>query len=459
MLSSACDLLELLARHRYDWPPMQVYVSLARRNFDRMRTHAVEASGPSSRSREQMNNRSRITSHARPLRKKFSSIGILCLNLASVSASGASVSNNSPFGVPHPINTMNFTLAANGGNCNGCEWIAAEGPITQDTPRDFETFLKNSGDGLDGRETVRLNSEGGNLIAGLELGEAIRAHKMATEVGRTASDSGDPRWQETESGSCYSACAYAFLGGVKRLARVGELGFHQFYPSGSVTEAIKQGDLDKTMSSAQQVMGLLVIYLKEMSIDPALLFLASSADPSALFRPDTDMMFKLGITNMRETPLFSGWTIEPYRAGAVVTGKLSGGFNEDQQITFFCRSNLPRKVLMLASWQYASATPSQAADDDQSLRTAILGSSVAVGGRVMRQASGYDSIADSHVDKADRWFLTYVLSSDEFAAGLKSDRLEVKIDGPHSLGSFGFSFSPPTAGLDRAARIAFRSCL
>jgi hypothetical protein len=30
-------------------------------------------------------------------------------------------------------------------------------------------------------------------------------------------------------------------------------------------------------------MGLLVIYLKEMSIDPALLFLASSADPGDLF--------------------------------------------------------------------------------------------------------------------------------------------------------------------------------
>jgi hypothetical protein len=101
----------------------------------------------------------------------------------------------------------------------------------------------------------------------LELGEAVRAHKLEISVNK----------------HCCSACAYAFLGGVKRLAEAGELGFHQFHASGSVTEAIKESDLDKTMSSAQQLMGLLVIYLKEMSIDPALLFLASSADPGDLF--------------------------------------------------------------------------------------------------------------------------------------------------------------------------------
>src|ERR1700736_6446981 len=94
---------------------------------------------------------------------------ILYLILATLSAEAEDV-GKLPMGVPQPSDTMTFTLAGNGGNCNGCEWIAAEGPITQRTPPDFEAFLKLFGTDVDGRETVRLSSNGGNLVAGLELG-------------------------------------------------------------------------------------------------------------------------------------------------------------------------------------------------------------------------------------------------------------------------------------------------
>lgn len=114
---------------------------------------------------------------------------------------------------------------------------------------------------------------------------------------------------------------------------------------------------------------------------------------------------------------------------------------------------------MLASWKYASATPTQAEVDDSAIRTAIWGSTVAAGGNVMRKANGYDSIAGAHVDRNDQWYLTYELKSDELAAGLKAGKLEIKVEGPHSLGAFGFSFSPPMAGLAAATRIAFKSCI
>jgi hypothetical protein len=364
--------------------------------------------------------------------------------------------------IPHPTDTMVFTDAGNGGNCNGCSWIAAEGPITTRTPQDFEAFV--------GKEpyhatTIHLNSNGGDLIAGLVFGEAIRAHKMNTEVGSTVPEPADPQHQAPASGDCYSACAYAFLGGVKRSARTGELGFHQFYTRTTVTEAIKQGDLDRTMATAQQIMGLLVVYLKEMSIDPELLSMASSTDASDIFKPDMDMMDKMGITN--ERVIFSGWTIEPYRTGAVVTGKLSGAGRggEDQQITFFCRSNLPGKVFMLASWQYSWVAPGlttaqQGKQDNDNIRTEIQGSSVTIGENIARRNDGYDSIADAHVDNTDRWFITYVLAADEFAAVLKRGRLVINLDGPHSLGgTWGFEFSPPIADLGKASRIAFKSCL
>lgn len=386
-------------------------------------------------------------------------IGWLAARGTAVAASAASI----PSGVPYPTDTMVFTLAGNGGNCNDCEWIAAEGPITDRTPRDFDAFIESFGGSsegdLNGRETVRLSSNGGDLIAGLVLGEAIRRHKLTTEVGRTVPEPVDSHWQTRTSGSCYSACAYAFLGGLKRTANTGELGFHQFFSNRSVTEVVNQKDINDTSSSSQHIMGLLVIYLKEMAVDPTLLLFASSAKPSSLFVPDSDTMLKMGITNVRDKPLFSGWTIEPYHRGAVVVGKLTGGFAEDQQLAFFCRGGAPGKAFMLASWQYASALPTQAKADDQALRTAISGSTLMIGGTTIRTETGYDSIAETHVDSADRWFLTYTMSMNELIVGLKSAYIDIKIDGPHSLGDFGFDFSVPMTGLAQAARIAFKSCL
>jgi hypothetical protein len=51
-------------------------------------------------------------------------IGWLAARGTAVTASAGSILS----GVPHPTDTMVFTLASTGGNCNGCEWIAAEGP-------------------------------------------------------------------------------------------------------------------------------------------------------------------------------------------------------------------------------------------------------------------------------------------------------------------------------------------
>ena len=66
---------------------------------------------------------------------------------------------------------MIFRQGFNGGNCIGCEWIIAEGTIQQDTPEVFRKFLeeKKPAGG------VRINSPGGNLLAGLKFGEMIRS--------------------------------------------------------------------------------------------------------------------------------------------------------------------------------------------------------------------------------------------------------------------------------------------
>jgi len=60
---------------------------------------------------------------------------------------------------------------------------------------------------------VRFDSRGGSLESGIEIGEQIRAHRVATRV--------------TAGTVCASACVYAFLGGMIRVVDDGgRLGIH-----------------------------------------------------------------------------------------------------------------------------------------------------------------------------------------------------------------------------------------
>jgi hypothetical protein len=61
---------------------------------------------------------------------------------------------------------------------------------------------------------VKLWSGGGSAIAGIQVGEIIRQNKLATEA----------------QGMCASACAIAWLGGIKRyISHDGYVGFHGVY--------------------------------------------------------------------------------------------------------------------------------------------------------------------------------------------------------------------------------------
>jgi hypothetical protein len=373
------------------------------------------------------------------------------LVLTAVSASYAADEFN---GVPHPHGTMAFTTATTLGNCRTCAWIAAEGPITERTPRDFEMFLKSQEIG-DAERTIVLNSGGGSLVAGLELGEAIHRHKFSTRVGQTIAF--DPLAQQIIRGGCYSACAYAFLGGRLRSATAGELGFHQFQTPAGFPDADE--------GSTQRVMGLLIAYFRKMSIDPALLAYAAATNPADLFRPDDDTMFKLGVINARGIPTFSGWSIEPFGSGAAVTAFIPATGTEDQDqdddqtIRIYCRAKMPQHVFMMVTWQWAEPRPKDAARHNEAMHTMVFGSSVTIGGRLVRKSAGSDAIVDAHVDASDRYFLTYEFSADEFAAATRAGRLEVRIEAAHALGYYGFRFDPPMQGLAELAKVAFKSCV
>jgi hypothetical protein len=58
---------------------------------------------------------------------------------------------------------------------------------------------------------VYFNSPGGSLIAGMEIGRLLRQRGYAAHVGKRTADV-----HELVGGVCYSACPFAYAGGVER---------------------------------------------------------------------------------------------------------------------------------------------------------------------------------------------------------------------------------------------------
>lgn len=101
---------------------------------------------------------------------------------------------------------------------NGTGLINLVGEIVPGDSAKVEVYARQMKQGV-----IFLDSPGGSLNEGLELGRTFRRNGIITVV--------------LEKGACTSACALAWLGGVKRLlGSTASLGFHAAYvSSGSQT--------------------------------------------------------------------------------------------------------------------------------------------------------------------------------------------------------------------------------
>jgi hypothetical protein len=247
-----------------------------------------------------------------------------------------------------PVHTMTFRSAGNGGNCAGCAWIAADGELTPDTPKQFvkclaeDNIIKDLGDNAKSWP-IYLNSPGGDLISGIKLGEVIRARGFSTAVGRSVPSVGADHFEELTGGKCASACAYAFFGGIDRAAKSGEIGVHQFYndaaindPSGKLFSAID-------MSVNQLISALLIDYAFRMGVDPRVVSIASSTLPGEMHFFSEKELWELKINWSPSS--FEPWAIEPYGSGVVAYSKTR---DKKETATFFCRRDRIPRLLITA---------------------------------------------------------------------------------------------------------------
>jgi hypothetical protein len=210
---------------------------------------------------------------------------------------------------------MRFEYQSTGGN-HCCWWIQADGEIVPETPTAFESFyhsLKYPPD------TVRLNSLGGSLTAGVTLGEKIRTLGLNTEVGSTQGEA------DKTAGTCASACAYAFLGGKARfLAENARLGFHRFYSPLAVDNAKAKLFSGEDLDNTQKLVAGLLFYTLSMGVDPRIIVLASAAGMDEVFWVSRRDAQELRITF--EPTGYKPWRIETYKGGALAVSESNDGF-------------------------------------------------------------------------------------------------------------------------------------
>ncbi len=225
-----------------------------------------------------------------------------------------------------------------------CSFIQATGSITDATPGDFELFLKENP--YAGRR-VRLHSPGGSLSAGLKLGELFRRLEVTTEVGL---DEPDPTMvgvagaaaTRRKPGTCASSCAYAFLGGIKRVIEEGDkFGVHRFYRESALTAPSQKLFSGEDLDSTQRMTAALVLYMVKVGADARLIAFADEASPESMRWLSVAEATELRV---RFDPRrWSSWRIEPYRGGVIAMSETGDG---DFRVVASCtRKRGPQVVL------------------------------------------------------------------------------------------------------------------
>lgn len=247
---------------------------------------------------------------------------------------------------------VRFESVGNGGNCAGCGWILAEGEITAETPADFDKFFGPAvARETRYRPTLVLNSPGGNLIAGIELGQRIRRFGLNTEIGYSRKIDGYS--YEIEPGVCASACAYAFVGGVSRSidemfaftkkdGASSKFGVHRFFRKDALSNLDIKRYAARDLDQEQQLTSLIAVYLTSMGIDATLLGLAAEADANSMrWLTRTELESLRVVYNPSH---FLPWAVEPYRNGAIAFTQ-----SQDKGTTISLHCNRKKEIFVLVN--------------------------------------------------------------------------------------------------------------
>lgn len=311
-----------------------------------------------------------------------------------------------------------------------CDFILT-GVITKQTPE----LLRKATVDMQGSVVV-LESPGGSLTAGLELGRVIRKNGLRTRVGS---------WDNSNqySNTCLSACAYAFLGGINREVEKGaKLGFHRFSVA---NEKDKLVNANSALKVAQDLSSSLVNYVLEMEIDARIFTVASNAPPDQMYVPDDKTLLEYEII----TPAgFSQFALRAAQNGVVADSDRQHASNKYQNLTTltaYCQQGVQKLLFQTNVMPLFDWGPAQ------------LNITYYVG-----EEPYYETIETSSVSLQKNETQVYVIAeiSKQLSGHLEqADKIESSFDYPNAAGG-GYEFSLELDDNDhQSLNAAFRLCI
>ena len=197
-------------------------------------------------------------------------------------------------------------------NCQ--EAVLAEGWITTNTVEQAKAQISSWPKKAD----LIFNSDGGDLLAAMELGNLIRANQRNTRVGA-------PKPNKTTSnielapGRCLSACVLSFMGGVQRAMDPADvIGFHGLVMANS---ALGSGAGDNAAAPgadrAKLAMNAIGRYIESMGGDRRMVDFMLFAKGEQFQRIPYDTARQLGIDNQLNQPLNS-WRLQATDRGILI---------------------------------------------------------------------------------------------------------------------------------------------
>lgn len=212
----------------------------------------------------------------------------------------------------------------------GTHWtIYLSGQIQADTAEKLEAFLKEHN--VPVWSTIVLNSSGGNLYGGIELGRIIRKFNLNTDVGKEPNIGADKIIYTPAE--CYSSCTYAYLGGQFRwLTKGSHYGVHRFYSNNPA-----YGNMDTAQITSAQI----VSYLREMGVDPGFFNLSTEAGADEIYEPPRALLEKLSVVNNGWG--HTAWSVESKRGMIYLKGERDTQYGINKFL-MFC---IPRSGIFL----------------------------------------------------------------------------------------------------------------
>ena len=165
------------------------------------------------------------------------------------------------------------------GNCgyNCPNVVVADGVIEPNTPQEFVDFARQAARAPNLRAVMLINSPGGNVVASMEFGAKLRQLGMAAVV---AGYGYDGQRSGATPGECVSACVYALMGAVRRVAPAeSRVALHRMSVSQSEGPARGHAGFVSRRFADTRLVGIVARYARQMGVSPDVVMQAESLEP------------------------------------------------------------------------------------------------------------------------------------------------------------------------------------